>query len=188
MIKNKLLLIGLFTFLPAGCGKENAAKQEESIVKIQQDAPQRAFELVSKVVLDVPPDHGGEHAKQRQAAFKDMAKYWFVIRVTVDGREQFDEHTFNIYAQNFADKAPQAFNHFQKDYEDLNGSAKDEIWINAVKFKHEEDQFLAAVTKFNQKAANLKNVSAIKAEFNAVAQSCDSCHQAFKKEQLRQNP
>ncbi len=174
MSKNKLLLMVLPIIILVGCHQENAAEK-------QQDAQRTASELISKVVLDVPPDHGGEHAKKRQVAFKEMAKYWFVIRVTVDGREAFDEQTFKIYAQNFADKAPQAFNHFQKDYEDLNGSAKDEIWTEAVKFKHEEDQFLAAVTKFNQKAANLKDVSAIKPEFEVVAQSCASCHQAFKK-------
>ena len=176
MIKNKLLLMGLSVLflLLVGCDQKNAAQK-------QQNAQQIASDLVSKVVLDVPPDHGGKHAKKRQADFKEMAKYWFVIRVTVDGREAFDEQTFKIYAQNFTNQAPQAFNHFQKDYEGLNGNAKDEIWTEAVKFKHEEDQFLAAVTKFNQKAANLKDVSAIKAEFNAVAQSCASCHQAFKK-------
>ena len=188
MLKNKLLLIGLSIILMAGCSQENTAKKQEKMTKVQQDAQKRASELVSKVVLDVPADHGGEHAKKRQAAFKEMAKYWFVIRVTVNGNEEFDEHTFKIYAQNFADKAPEAFKYFQKDHEGLNGNAKDEIWTETVKFKHEEEQFLAAVTKFNQKAASVKEVSAIKTEFDTVAQSCASCHQAFKKEWQRNKP
>ncbi|RBH36986.1 cytochrome c, partial [Pseudomonas sp. MWU13-2860] len=71
------------------------------------------------------------------------------------------------------------FNHFPTNNISGKSRAKPEIWSQPAKFQADKDAFLKAVSELNL-AAHRGDLAVIKKNYGAVAQSCKSCHDAFR--------
>lgn len=114
----------------------------------------------------------------RQKSFKKILLSYEPIGVMLrDGpfrKEQFVKHAD---ALKLAAAAP--FGLFAPGSIDEISRAKPEIWSQPAKWKAEETRFLQAVAAL-QAGARSDDLATVRNKYNAVTQSCKSCHDAFR--------
>lgn len=116
--------------------------------------------------------------EDRQKSFKKALIHFEPIGVMLrDGpfrKDQFIQHADALKAV-----AAAPFALFQPNTIDDVSRAKPEIWTQPAKWKAEQDKFLQAVNAL-QAGARTDDVATIRNKYNAIAQSCKSCHDAFR--------
>lgn len=116
--------------------------------------------------------------EDRQRSFKKVLLSYEPMGVMLrDGpfrKEQFVKHAD---ALKLASREP--FKLFAVNSVDDVSRAKPEIWSQPTKWKQEEVRFLQAVDAL-QAGARSDDLAAVKNKYNAISQSCKSCHDAFR--------
>nr|UOP04426.1 cytochrome c [Conchiformibius kuhniae] len=123
----------------------------------------------------------GDISKERSATFKAMMPAFSGMRKMANGDDAFDADKFKELAAAFAQDARVPFEHFQND-PNGNGRALSAVWLQPEAFAGQRDKFLEAVDALNQ-AAQSGKLEDIKAAFEPVGASCQSCHDAFRAEE-----
>ncbi|MDO4433946.1 MAG: cytochrome c [Alysiella sp.] len=124
--------------------------------------------------------HGkGSISEDRSAAFKSFMPTFSEMRKMANGDTAFEPEKFKAAAERFTQEARAPFDSFQND-PNGNGDAMPAIWLKPVEFKSEQDKFLAAVDKLNTAAQGGK-LDDIKVAFGEAANSCQSCHDSYRK-------
>lgn len=116
--------------------------------------------------------------EDRQRSFKKVLLSYEPIGVMLrDGPFRKEQFVRNADALKLASREP--FKLFAPNSIDDVSRAKPEIWSQAAKWKQEEARFLQAVDAL-QAGARTDDLAAVKNKYNAVTQSCKSCHDAFR--------
>lgn len=116
--------------------------------------------------------------EDRQRSFKKVLLSYEPIGVMLrDGPFRKEQFVRNADALKLASREP--FKLFAPNSIDDVSRAKPEIWTQAAKWKQEEARFLQAVDAL-QAGARTDDLAAVKNKYNAVTQSCKSCHDAFR--------
>ena len=93
--------------------------------------------------------------------------------------ETFDLAKFQENAKFLAESANKPWAHFA-DKNQL-GEATDAVWVNATEFKAETENFQKVTAELNKTAQNATTLEEILPAFKPVGDSCQSCHEDFKK-------
>ena len=124
-----------------------------------------------------PALYPNENIRDRQTAFKVIGGDMTLLSNAINGSAAFDKAKFDQQVADLVQHAERPFAYFGDN--DKGGKSRPEVWLNPQGFDAEKQKFLAAVAAFQQ--ANQHNDQAqIKATFNAISQTCKSCHDSFK--------
>ena len=116
--------------------------------------------------------------EDRQRSFKKMLLSYEPIGVMLrDGPFRKDQFIKHANALKLA--APVPFTQFAPGTVDDVSRAKPEIWQQPARWKQEETRFLQAVSALQAGAAN-DDLAMVRNKYNAISQSCKSCHDAFR--------
>ncbi|OQS35867.1 c-type cytochrome [Chromobacterium haemolyticum] len=118
-------------------------------------------------------------AETRTKSFKKVLLAFEPMGAVVRGRDPYQKDAFIRQADALNLIAAEPFNHFPANSISGKSRAKPEIWSQPAKFQADKDAFLKAVADLRQ-AARGGDLAAIKKNYGAVAQSCKSCHDAFR--------
>ncbi|AXT45663.1 MULTISPECIES: c-type cytochrome [Chromobacterium] len=118
-------------------------------------------------------------AETRTKSFKKVLLAFEPMGTVVRGRDPYQKDAFIRQADALSLIAAEPFNHFPANSISGKSRAKPEIWSQPAKFQADKDAFLKAVADLRQ-AARGGDLAAIKKNYGAVAQSCKSCHDAFR--------
>ncbi|MFN4236108.1 MAG: c-type cytochrome [Vogesella sp.] len=116
--------------------------------------------------------------EDRQRSFKKVLLSYEPIGVMLrDGPFRKDQFIKHADALKLVAREP--FKLFAPGTIDEVSRAKPEIWTQAAKWKQEEVRFLQAVDAL-QAGARSDDLATVKNKYNAISQSCKSCHDAFR--------
>lgn len=115
----------------------------------------------------------------RQDVMKDWKDAMSVMGGMAKAPETFDLAKFQENAKFLAESANKPWAHFA-DKNQL-GEATDAVWVNATEFKAETENFQKVTAELNTKAQNATTLEEILPAFKPVGDSCQSCHEDFKK-------
>lgn len=118
-------------------------------------------------------------AETRTKSFKKILLSFEPMGMVVRGRDPYQKDAFIRQADTLKQLAAEPFNHFPANSISGKSRAKPEIWSQPAKFQADKDAFLKAVSELNL-AAHRGDLAVIKKNYGAVAQSCKSCHDAFR--------
>jgi cytochrome c556 len=118
--------------------------------------------------------------KYRQSALFVMGQHFGRLGAMANGKVPFDAKVAADNAELVAtmSKLPWAAFGPGTDME-ANSKAKLDIWTEQAKFKEHSDKLQAETTKLAA-AAKTGNLASLKTAFSATADSCKSCHDAFR--------
>lgn len=135
--------------------------------------------LMTAVMLAAVAMHAVAGAgEDRQKSFKKMLLSYEPIGVMLrDGPFRKDQFIKHAAALKLA--APVPFTQFAPGSIDDVSRAKPEIWQQPVRWKQEETRFLQAVSALQAGAAT-DDLATVRNKYNAISQSCKSCHDAFR--------
>jgi cytochrome c556 len=118
--------------------------------------------------------------KYRQNAFYVMSQHFGRIGAMTSGKLPFDAKFAAESAAIVADMAKLPSAAFGAGTEQGgNTRAKPEIWTEQVKFRESNDKMLTESVKLAA-VAKTGDLGALKAAFGATADTCKSCHDAFR--------
>lgn len=118
--------------------------------------------------------------KYRQSALSVMGTHFGRIGAMVNGRVPFDAKVAADNADIVAVMAKLPWAGFGNGTETGgNTQAKPEIWTEQVKFKENSEKMIVETVKLAA-AAKTGNLDALKTSFAATADSCKTCHDAFR--------
>ena len=118
--------------------------------------------------------------KYRQSALSVMGTHFGRIGAMVNGKVPFDAKTAADSAEVVATMAKLPWAGFGPGTDkDSRSKAMSEIWTEQAKFKTEGDKLVAESAKLAS-AAKTGNLDALKTSFTATAETCKSCHDAFR--------
>lgn len=118
--------------------------------------------------------------KYRQSALSIMGTHFGRIGAMVNGRVPFDAKVAADNADIVAVMAKLPWAGFGNGTETGgNTKAKPEIWTEQVKFKENSEKMIVETVKLAA-AAKTGNLDALKTSFAATADSCKTCHDAFR--------
>lgn len=118
--------------------------------------------------------------KYRQSALSVMGTHFGRIGAMVNGRVPFDAKVAADNADIVAVMAKLPWAGFGNGTETGgNTKAKPEIWTEQVKFKENSEKMIVETVKLAA-AAKTGNLDALKTSFAATADSCKTCHDAFR--------
>ena len=118
--------------------------------------------------------------KYRQGAFTVMGAHFSRIGAMVNGKVPYDAKAAADNAAVVAEMAKLPWAGFGPGTDKGgNTKAKPEIWTEQVKFKEGGDKLMAESAKLAT-AAKAGNLDALKTAFAATADTCKSCHDAFR--------
>lgn len=117
--------------------------------------------------------------KYRQSAFTVMANHFGRIGAMVNGRAPYDAKAAVENAELVAVLAKLPAAGFGRDTDMLSPKAKSEIWTQPAKFKEHNDKMQEQMPKLVA-AAKTNNLDNLKKAFAATADTCKSCHDAFR--------
>lgn len=118
--------------------------------------------------------------KYRQGAFTVMGAHFSRIGAMVNGKVPYDAKAAADNAAVVAEMAKLPWAGFGPGTDKGgNTKAKPEIWTEQVKFKESGDKLMAESAKLAT-AAKAGNLDALKTAFAATADTCKSCHDAFR--------
>lgn len=115
----------------------------------------------------------------RQDVMKDWKDAMSVMGGMAKAPETFDLAKFQENAKFLAESANKPWAHFA-DKNQL-GEATDAVWVNATEFKAETENFQKVTAELNTTAQNATTLEEILPAFKPVGDSCQSCHEDFKK-------
>ena len=118
-------------------------------------------------------------SQARQNAFKTMLRTFEPMGVVVRGRDPYVAKQFLQQSETLRTLARQPFAHFASPGNDPKNRAKPNIWSQPAQFQKERDQFYSRVGAL-ESAAKTGQLPAIRTAYGNVAQSCKSCHDAFR--------
>lgn len=98
----------------------------------------------------------------------------------VKGQQAFNAANATRAATVVATLAPVFASAFPAGTDQGETRARPEIWSDPDKFKQAMDRYLAESTKLVE-VARSANADAFRTQFGALAKSCDSCHDDFRK-------
>jgi cytochrome c556 len=118
--------------------------------------------------------------KYRQSALFVMGQHFGRLGAMANGKVPFDAKVAADNAELVAtmSKLPWAAFGPGTDME-ANSKAKLDIWTEQAKFKEHSDKLQVETTKLAA-AAKTGNLASLKTAFSATADSCKSCHDAFR--------
>lgn len=121
----------------------------------------------------------GQPVAARQKAFKAMMRSFEPMGVQL--REQrYEPETFLKHARELAQLKDAPWPHFGPDTYYPPTKASEMVWQAAEKFTAERDQFLLRTDALLQ-AAESRDEKLIAPAYEAVHESCRSCHKGFRK-------
>lgn len=116
----------------------------------------------------------------RQAIFKKMLRTAYEpMGLMVRERDPYKADKFRTYATALQTLAREPWTHFPAG--STQGKVKAEIWQNPVAFKKAQDDFVAKVDTLANSSKNAQQLADVKPSYQAVAQSCKSCHNDFRR-------
>lgn len=115
----------------------------------------------------------------RQDVMKDWKDAMSVMGGMAKAPETFDLAKFQENAKFLAESANKPWAHFA-DKSQL-GEATDAVWVNATEFKAETENFQKVTAELNTTAQNATTLEEILPAFKPVGDSCQSCHEDFRK-------
>ena len=118
--------------------------------------------------------------KYRQSSFSVMGTHFGRIGAMVNGRVPFDAKVAAENAEIVAEMAKLPWAGFGPGTDKGgNTRAKPEIWTEQAKFKEKNESMIAETTKLAA-AAKTGDLATLKTAFAATADTCKSCHDAFR--------
>ena len=120
----------------------------------------------------------GQPVKQRQTAFKDIIKSFEPMGVMLR-KGTYDAERFEKFTAELIVKRDLPWSHFGPDTNYPPTKATAEVWSQPAQFEQEKQAFIAATDKL-QAAVNSKDQAQVGAAYEAVHDSCKSCHKTFK--------
>ena len=120
----------------------------------------------------------GQPVKHRQQAFKDIIKSFEPMGVMLR-KGSFDAERFDKLSAELVAKREGPWSYFGADTNYPPTKATGEVWSKAAEFEQEKQAFIAATDKL-QAAVQSKDKAQVGAAYDAVHDSCKSCHKTFK--------
>ena len=118
--------------------------------------------------------------KYRQSALSVMGTHFGRIGAMVNGKAPYDVKAAANDAEIVADMAKLPWAAFGPGTDKGgNTKAKPEIWTEQAKYKESSDKLIAESAKLSA-AAKTGNLDALKTAFTATADTCKSCHDAYR--------
>ncbi|MDB5886623.1 MAG: cytochrome c [Polaromonas sp.] len=118
--------------------------------------------------------------KYRQSALSVMGTHFGRIGAMANGKVPFDAKAASDNAEIVAEMAKLPWVAFGPGTDKGgNTKAKPEIWTEQVKFKEGSDKLVAESAKLAA-AAKTGNLDALKTAFTATADTCKTCHDAYR--------
>lgn len=128
---------------------------------------------------EVEDTRPGQPVKTRQMAFKDIIRSFEPMGVMLRGKT-YDAEKFLALAEELVRKREAPWAHFGPDTNYPPTKATAEVWQQPEQFARERQAFLAA-TDTLLAAARTKDRKQLEAPYQAVYDTCQSCHKTFKK-------
>lgn len=128
---------------------------------------------------EVEDTRPGQPVKTRQMAFKDIIRSFEPMGVMLRGKT-YDADKFLALAEELVSKREAPWAHFGPDTNYPPTKATAEVWQQPEQFARERQAFLAA-TDTLLAAARTKDRKQLEAPYQAVYDTCQSCHKTFKK-------
>lgn len=140
--------------------------------------------LLTSVLLaacsgEVEDTRPGQPVKTRQAAFKDIIRSFEPMGVMLRGKN-FNGDKFLAMAEELVGKREAPWAHFGPDTNYPPTKATAEVWQQPEQFERERQAFISA-TDALLAAARTKDRQQLDVPYQAVYDSCQSCHKTFKK-------
>ena len=120
----------------------------------------------------------GQPVKQRQTAFKDIIKSFEPMGVMLR-KGTYDAERVEKFTAELIAKRDQPWGHFGPDTNYPPTKATPEVWSKPAEFEQEKQAFIAATDKL-QAAVQSKDKAQVGMAYEAVHDSCKSCHKQFK--------
>ncbi|MGL6071327.1 c-type cytochrome, partial [Craterilacuibacter sp.] len=117
-------------------------------------------------------------AETRVKDFKTILRSFEPMGVVIRGRDPYRKDAFIKQADALKLAANAPFAHFPAG-SSANSRAKANIWSEPARFNSEKNQFISRVNGLSS-AAQAGDIAAIRQAYGQIAQSCKSCHDAFR--------
>lgn len=120
-----------------------------------------------------------DSVKYRQGAFYVMSQHFARIGAMLNGRAPYDARAATENAELVAALARLPATGFSKGTEHVSQKARAEIWTEQARFREQNDRMVAESARMLA-AARANNVDQLKLAYAATAQTCKSCHDAYR--------
>ena len=128
-----------------------------------------------------PPDtFPGQPVTERNKIFKQMIRAFEPIGLMARGKEPFAADKAIASATELKRLSTLPWNHFPAGSDYAPTKAKAAIWEKPTEFKRAQDEFVAAADKLAS-AAQARELDTLQPAYEAVHQSCSSCHKAYRR-------
>lgn len=141
-------------------------------------SPLYAALLVCTGLLSLPA-YAADPISARQAEFKKILRAFEPMGTMVRDRDPYKADAFLQHAQALKTLSHTPWPHFVAGTHTGKTRAKAEIWSRAAEFKTEQNTFIQRVDDLVA-AAKSSDIQKIRPVYNALAQSCKSCHDSFR--------
>jgi len=127
---------------------------------------------------EAPDNHPDKPVTHRREAFQKILKAFEPMGVQIR-KGPYDAKKFLAQAQALSEVKEGPWTHFGPDTNYPPTHAKPAVWSEAERFARERQNFLQVVDRL-AKAAESRDEKQIKPAYEAVHDSCRSCHKIFK--------
>jgi len=124
-------------------------------------------------------DHPGKPVTQRRAAFNVILKAFEPMGIMLR-EKRYDADEFLKLSEKLEGAKEGPWSHFLPDSNYPPTKAKDAVWSEPEKFEQERQAFLGAAGKLLE-AARSKDEGKATQAYEALHNTCRSCHKSFKK-------
>ncbi len=181
LVRNAAKADGAGRFVPVA-GSTYNRRLPISLAPTLMPAVLRAVLILSVTLLAAcgePEDtRPGQPVKQRQQAFKDIIKSFEPMGVMLR-KGSYDAERFEKFTAELVAKRDLPWSHFGPDTNYPPTKATAEVWSQPEAFAKEKQGFLIATDKL-QAAVQGGDKNGIEKAYDAVHDSCKSCHKQFK--------
>lgn len=127
-----------------------------------------------------PPDtFPGQPVTQRNQLFKQMLRSFEPIGQMAKGKKPYDANEAIALADEVKRLAPLPWSHFPPGSNYAPTKAKAVIWDKPEDFTRAKDDFLVTADKLVV-ASRERNADQLRSAYEAMLQSCSSCHKKFR--------
>ena len=124
-------------------------------------------------------DANADGVKARQDLMQDWRGANDIMKGMMEKPDTFDAASFKEQAEFIKNSNADMWGHFAD--ANAKGESQDAVWSDATGFAAAKDKFSVAVINLAEAANNAKVAGDVEQAFGAVAESCGSCHKAYKK-------